>query len=406
VLESLLRFTALLAGEPPDRWSSALAVLVTAAGGDAATVLAGEARARLGGAGVMPVDCDEPSLRNAGFTDVWTHTLGAYQVVVAARGGRPLERALLDAATPMIDLALDAHHKTVVFAEETARRRAMEERIVELERQATVGLVASAVAHDLSAPVTAMLIEVGDIRKAALELSLHLANAGPVMKTLLTEIVELSEACAESADRARVLTMDFQASAHPGGEEHVLEVNVGDALSSSVRMLAPFSRTRARVEQQIAPRLPIIRGSRRRLKQVFTNLLMNAIHAASDRGDGAGLVQARCTADVHEIRVEIADNGPGIPDEVIPKIWEPFFTTKPEGVGTGLGLAIVREIVRGHGGRIELETKIARGTTFRVILPIAPVADEPRGGSSTPRARSSPGIGSAALHPAGWLPVC
>src|SRR4029077_7985979 len=73
--------------------------------------------------------------------------------------------------------------------------------------------------------------------------------------------------------------------------------------------------------------------------------------------------------DPDRVEVKIRDNGPGIPPDVLPRIWDPFFTTKDVGEGTGLGLSIVHELVERHGGTIEVETKMGEGTAFTVKLP-------------------------------------
>ena len=76
-----------------------------------------------------------------------------------------------------------------------------------------------------------------------------------------------------------------------------------------------------------------------------------------------------CSSDLDGVEVKIEDNGLGIPPEVLPRIWDPFFTTKDVGEGTGLGLSIVHELVERHGGTIEVETRIGEGTSFTVKLP-------------------------------------
>ena len=97
------------------------------------------------------------------------------------------------------------------------------------------------------------------------------------------------------------------------------------------------------------------------------NLLTNSAQALAGRDD------ARITIDTiggpERVVVKIGDNGPGIPPEVVPRIWDPFFTTKDVGEGTGLGLSITHELVERHGGRIEVDTQVGAGTTFVVTLP-------------------------------------
>jgi two-component system, NtrC family, sensor kinase len=104
-----------------------------------------------------------------------------------------------------------------------------------------------------------------------------------------------------------------------------------------------------------------------KLNQVVLNILLNAVQAVEV---GARIeVRSRYDADQDEIRFEIADQGPGIPESIRARIFDPFFTTKPQGVGTGLGLWVSYNIVNEHGGRIEVETEPGKGTTFAIILP-------------------------------------
>ena len=103
------------------------------------------------------------------------------------------------------------------------------------------------------------------------------------------------------------------------------------------------------------------------LNQVFLNLINNATQSIS----GTGTVTVRSRTDGGRIRVDIIDTGSGIPDAILPHIFETYYTTKAAGEGTGLGLAIAREIVQEHGGEIRLETKPGVGTCFSVFLPIA-----------------------------------
>jgi signal transduction histidine kinase len=97
------------------------------------------------------------------------------------------------------------------------------------------------------------------------------------------------------------------------------------------------------------------------------NLLTNAAQALSGRDDATITIET--TGDVSVVEVKIKDNGQGIPPEVLPRIWDPFFTTKDVGEGTGLGLSIVHELVERHGGTIECATTVGAGTEFTVKLP-------------------------------------
>ena len=101
---------------------------------------------------------------------------------------------------------------------------------------------------------------------------------------------------------------------------------------------------------------------------MFLNLIVNAAQAI----DGTGVVRVRTSVVDHAVEVAVSDSGRGIAPEHMERIFDPFFTTKPVGEGTGLGLSISHEIVRRHGGRIEVRSQPGRGSEFLVVLPAAP----------------------------------
>ncbi len=114
------------------------------------------------------------------------------------------------------------------------------------------------------------------------------------------------------------------------------------------------------------------------------NLVTNAAQAIGERERG-GTIHIAASSRNGEIEITIADDGPGIPPEVIPRIFDPFFTTKDVGEGSGLGLSIVHGIVDRHGGRIEVQSRVGEGTTFRIVLPVE-AAPRP---ASAPQSASS-----------------
>jgi signal transduction histidine kinase len=113
-------------------------------------------------------------------------------------------------------------------------------------------------------------------------------------------------------------------------------------------------------------KLPDVECLPSRLNQVFLNLLVNAGQAI----DAKGTITIATGADDVDVWVRIGDSGCGIPQEQLKRIFEPFFTTKPVGQGTGLGLSVSYAIVHKHGGRIEVESELGRGTQFTVTIPI------------------------------------
>jgi two-component system, NtrC family, sensor kinase len=131
-------------------------------------------------------------------------------------------------------------------------------------------------------------------------------------------------------------------------------------------MAAPHLRSRAHVVRE--PGAPAeVECDRRELEQVLLNLVINAAQAL----DGEGTIRVRTARRGDEVEIAIADDGRGIEPGAIDRIFDPFFTTKPVGEGTGLGLSISHEIVRRHGGRLEVSSEPGVGSEFRVVLPLA-----------------------------------
>ncbi|MCF8131032.1 MAG: histidine kinase, partial [Deltaproteobacteria bacterium] len=129
-----------------------------------------------------------------------------------------------------------------------------------------------------------------------------------------------------------------------------------------------------RVTLDLEQDLPLIYGQANRLEQVMYNLLTNAadaIMAVKDDEDGieGRLIAIRSFTEQNRIKVWVSDTGIGVPEEIQDRIFEPFFTGKAAGKGAGLGLCISREIVRNHGGRIQLKTWKMRGSTFVLNFP-------------------------------------
>jgi two-component system NtrC family sensor kinase len=111
--------------------------------------------------------------------------------------------------------------------------------------------------------------------------------------------------------------------------------------------------------------LPVVDCNPQQIGQVIVNMLLNAVQSLN----GTGVISIRTRAEDHRAIVEIADTGLGIPPDKLGKIFEPFYTSKPAGKGTGLGLSISLDIIRRHGGTIDVDSEPGRGTTFRITLP-------------------------------------
>jgi signal transduction histidine kinase len=157
------------------------------------------------------------------------------------------------------------------------------------------------------------------------------------------------------------------------GPAEASTVDLQRELTESVELIQHHLRKRqVRIDRQLAPDTPSIIANRQKLRQVFLNLLTNA----SDAMNEGGTLTLRTRRDRTKnnepaVLLEFTDTGAGIPAADLERVMEPFFTTKEEGKGTGLGLAICRRIVQEHDGSIQILSEQGKGTTVRVLLPVA-----------------------------------
>lgn len=120
--------------------------------------------------------------------------------------------------------------------------------------------------------------------------------------------------------------------------------------------------------------IPRIKGFSQRIEQVFVNLFVNAADAMSAQNGGALHITTRCEGD--SIKISVRDTGPGIPEDVISRVFDPFYTTKPAGKGTGLGLSISKGILEAHGGTLLLKSEPGQGADFQISLPLVNAKDQ------------------------------
>jgi signal transduction histidine kinase len=148
-------------------------------------------------------------------------------------------------------------------------------------------------------------------------------------------------------------------------QAEIQEVDLHEEIDRNLALMEPRFKNKVRVERHYG-QLPRVRCYAGQLNQVFLNLLMNACDAIEENGTIRITTRRVPTG----VRLEFADDGPGIPEEIQGRIFDPFFTTKPVGVGTGLGLSLSHGIIERHGGRIFADSEPGRGATFAIELPL------------------------------------
>ncbi|HEY7363288.1 MAG TPA: ATP-binding protein [Methylomirabilota bacterium] len=230
-----------------------------------------------------------------------------------------------------------------------AELRETQAQLIQAAKLAAIGEMAAQVAHEINNPLTSVLGFASLlVEQLPADSSLH-ADAGLIM----TE-----------ASRARDIVRDLlDFSRQRPFFPQTIDVN--GVLRQAVGLIRLQGVMSVTIDEQYADDLPPIEVDPARMKQVFLNIINNAVQAMPK----GGLLTVRTGASVDEVTVAFADTGPGIAPEHRERIFEPFFTTKSEVNGTGLGLAVSLGIVRQHGGTIDLVSELGKGSTFTIRIP-------------------------------------
>jgi signal transduction histidine kinase/ligand-binding sensor domain-containing protein len=237
------------------------------------------------------------------------------------------------------------------------------ERLVQAEKMAAVGTLASGVGHEINNPLAFIISNLNYVTGELRDLTKREEEA--------ERWQEVEQALSEArvgAERVRRIVADLRTLAR-AQREPSKEVDLHALLDVSLATADVQLRPRARVVKEYGTP-PTVLGDETRLGQVFLHLLVNAAQAIPEGRANHNEVRVTTRRDErgHAV-IEVSDTGVGIPPEVLPRIFEPFFTTKPVGEGTGLGLSICHTHLQAMGGDIQVRSEPGRGTTFTVTLP-------------------------------------
>jgi signal transduction histidine kinase len=252
-----------------------------------------------------------------------------------------------------------------LFFKDLTRVEQLEERERLRDRLAALGEMAAAMAHELKNPLAGIEVMAGLLRRKVGDSP----DAQSIIADIISEAKMANSTVVEMLDYVRPVRLERG------------RTSIAQVLHTAVSMAESKARRGdVDVELAVPEDLPAIQGDEYQLCQVFTNLVINAFEAMNGQGRirisaWAGTVEQEHTqrgdglASVPMLIVEIADDGPGIPDELKDRVFNAFFTTKAQ--GSGLGLAIVRKIIDAHDGRIDVTSSSGQGTRFTVTLPVS-----------------------------------
>lgn len=303
------------------------------------------------GCGLNPLcqTCGGRSLLTATLADGRNHYQQEWRL--SAKAGTDVREFDLLAST----VVLPSERKLVLLClEDVSGRKKMQQQLIMNDRLASIGLLASGVAHEVGNPLTVitgyahtlpLLFELPDGAKEGLKIITEESRrAGDILKNLLTF--------------ARAEPISREAMNLNGSIRRVLELRAFEQKVNKISSTTDFDES-----------IPDLWANRSRLEQVFYNIVVNAEFAMVEAHQNGNLV-VKTSRHGDMVRISFADDGPGIAEKDISRIFTPFFTTKKIGQGTGLGLSICLGIVNDHGGRLWAESDEGKGATFFIELPI------------------------------------
>lgn len=266
--------------------------------------------------------------------------------------------------------------------------------LIQTEKMSSLGQMVAGIAHEINTPLAYVKSSLASVKDRLPEVENIVVECQKLLEMLEGGDVPDETLSAQFA-RVSALTAQFRAEAEGADLGQLTQDGLHgiDEISEIVLNLKNFSRLDRRKLQHfnlnegiestlvIARNLvkhktlhrqlrdiPLVECSPSQINQVFLNLITNAAQATDD--STGELTVSSGMATNGQVRVDISDNGHGIPENILAKIFDPFFTTKEVGQGTGLGLSIAYKIVQEHNGRIEVHSKVGKGTTFTVFLPV------------------------------------
>jgi PAS domain S-box-containing protein len=273
----------------------------------------------------------------------------------------PRHRLIRLNVRPLDGAAPGSSGLVLVLNDATEARQATSE-AVEAERVHALTLLAGSLAHEIGNPLNALHIHLQlmarEVRK------LQRIDGVPDLKEAVDRLGGFLGVATGEIDRLDYIITEFLQALRPSAPK-LQAGSLNDTGQETLALLRPELEDRGlKVVSELASGLPPVLFDPAQLKQVLVNLIKNAMQATPPQGT----LTLRSGSTQEAVWMAVSDTGPGIPPEQLNRIFEPFYTTKNK--GTGLGLLIVQRIIRDHGGRIELESTVGKGTTFKLWLPL------------------------------------
>ena len=272
------------------------------------------------------------------------------------------EKSLLDSIAEMLKLHLDrkaASDRIQGITKELVERNkelwSLQQEMGRVEQRAALGWMTGAIAHELGTPLNSVLGYTQLLAQEELS-----EKAKRHVKTITSQVQRMTSIVQYYLDRTR------------GSTSKRSRVNINELIGETLLLLdSVFAQKNIRPVTNLEESLPLVNSHAGSLQRVLINLLNNALASIRDKGEIAIATRTARLSEQHRsgIIIEVRDTGVGIPADLLPRIFDLFMTSRPDGSGTGLGLAVSQEIVKEHGGKITISSQVERGTTVTVFLP-------------------------------------
>jgi C4-dicarboxylate-specific signal transduction histidine kinase len=265
---------------------------------------------------------------------------------------------LEDSRKAMIHIMGDLRSTTQEMERREQELRDKQEQLVQAGKLATLGELTTGVAHELNNPLNNIGLYVGNVIDRIQMDELTAESALEDLEKAMEQVRKATEIISHLRTFGRAAPVTFG------------PVDVDEVIEQALSLMHEQLRLRAiEVDLDLCPDELVVHGNPIQLEQVFINLLTNARDALEEAPAERKKIRIASSLGREQIRIVLADSGPGIPPELAQRVFDPFFTTKEVGAGTGLGLSITYSIVKEHGGEISLERTPGGGATFTIELP-------------------------------------
>lgn len=272
-----------------------------------------------------------------------------------------------DGATPLVQLSRvhlvreSGAHLLGLIGRNVTRMKRTQAKLLLADRMMSIGALAAGTAHEINNPLTYVQGNVSFVLEEVTS-----TGSSSLTPEQTADILEALQEAQEGAERVRLIVRRLQAFAR-ADQETMRRIDVNRVVEESVNMAFTEFRHRARLQKELGDSV-VVYANAARLGQVVLNLLLNAAHALPEGRADENFIRVATRVEGDTAVVEVQDSGPGIPPEIVGRVFDAMFTTKPVGIGTGLGLSIAHSIVNELGGRIQVTSELGAGTTFSVLL--------------------------------------